>query len=151
MRCVVDNAQSEFFRDSLQRSDRTRQAIDVNAENACCAGCHEAFNSNRVDRHSYWIDVGKNWRDPAPLSACGVAGNVNGVVMTSPRQIQCLAGGHECRRAVVKERDLWRLEIGTQEVLKGAGLGARNWSVVLRSKSRASVRGKPQAAAELGG
>ena len=90
MRCVVDDAQSELFGDSLQLFDSTRQSINVNTENARRAVCHETFNSSGVDRHTHWVDVGKNRCDPIPTDACGVAGNVNGVVMTSPERFNAL-------------------------------------------------------------
>ncbi len=120
MRCVVDDAQSELFGDSLQLFDSTRQSINVNTENACRAVCHETFNSSGVNRHTHWVDVGKNGRDPIPTECVRWRWEREWRCDDLSRKIQRLASDHEGRCAGVNERNVRRPKIGAQVVLKGA-------------------------------
>ena len=55
------------------------------------------------------------------LSACGGAGNVNGVVMTSPERSNALQASHEGRCAGVNERNVRRLEDRRSSGAQGRG------------------------------
>jgi hypothetical protein len=122
---IVEDAQSKFLGDGLQRSDSAGQTIDVNAENPRGAGCHQAFNRDRIDRHGHWIDVRENWSDPAPSERVRCRRECEWRCNDLSRQIQRLAGGHKRHCAIVEERHVRRLEIGAQEMLKLASKGTR--------------------------